>query len=104
MHAVQPNIPVILGSLDPHVGWIDYGQLQQQVRYLDAMQSAMNTSVHPGGHWSWRSQIIGLIDSWHNGYPNPFFSSLTGLFAFWAIQFHINVNSSNLGQHFWVVE
>src|SRR5437016_1980699 len=27
MHAVRPGIPVLLGSLDPHVGGIDYGPL-----------------------------------------------------------------------------
>ena len=104
MHKVNPTIPVILGSMDPHVGWVDIVQLLAQVHYLDAMQKAMNTIVHPGGKWSWRSQILGLIDSWHNGYPNRNFNSLLGLFAFWAGELHINLSSGQLGQHLWVIE
>ena len=104
MHKVNPALPVILGSLDPHVGWVDIAQLMAQVHYLDEMQYAMNTKVHPGGKWSWRSQILGLIDSWHNGYPNRYFNSLLGLFAFWAEELHINLNSGQLGQHLWVIE
>jgi hypothetical protein len=64
----------------------------------------MNTSVHPGGNWSWRSQIVGLIDSWHNGYPNASVNSLYGLFVFWAQQFHVDLNSGGLGKHLWVIE
>ena len=55
MHAVRPEIPIILGALDPHVGGIDYQPLLDQVKYLNDMQTTMNTSVHPGGNWSWRS-------------------------------------------------
>jgi hypothetical protein len=104
MHAVQPTIPVLMGALDPHVGGVDYQPLLDQVSYLDQMQTAMNTSVHPGGHWNWRSQAIGLIDSWHNGYPSQYVNSLYGLFVFWAQQFGVSLNSGNLGKHLWVVE
>ncbi len=104
VHAVRPNIPVLLGSLDPHVGGIDYQPLVDQANYLNAVQNAMNTQVHPGGNWNWRSQIIGLIDSWHNGYPNSGVNSLYGLFSFWAQQFQVNLNSGGLGKHLWVIE
>jgi len=104
MHAVRPEIPIILGALDPHVGGIDYQPLLDQVHYLDQMQNAMNTSVHPGGHWSWRSQTVGLIDSWHNGYPNAATNSLYYLYLFWAQQFGVDLNSGALGKHLWVIE
>ncbi len=104
VHAVRPDIPVLLGSLDPKVGGVDFQGLANQVAYLNAMQTAMNTSVHPGGHWSWRSQTLGLIDSWHNGYPNQYTNSLYGLFIFWAQQFNVDLNSGGLGKHIWVVE
>jgi hypothetical protein len=64
----------------------------------------MNTKVHPGGKWRWRSQILGLIDRWHNGYPNRYFNSLLGLFAFWAEQLHVHLTSHELGKHLWVIE
>jgi hypothetical protein len=102
MHAVRPSIPIILGSLDPHVGGHDYAPLYDQVGYLNAMQYAMNTSVHSGGNWNWRSEIVGLIDSWHNGYPDQSVNSLYYLFLFWAQQF--GVSPSALGQHLWVIE
>jgi hypothetical protein len=101
---VRPDIPVLLGSLDPHVGGVDYQPLYDQVNYLDQMQSAMNSSVHPGGNWDWHNQILGLIDSWHNGYPNASVNSLYGLFTFWAQQFQVDLNSGQLGKHLWVVE
>ncbi len=104
MHAVRPGIPIIIGSLDPHVGGIDYYPLVQQEGYLNSMQYSMNTSVHPGGNWSWRSQIVGLIDSWHNGYPNQSVNSLYGLFSFWSQQFGVDLNSGALGRHLWVIE
>lgn len=104
VHTVQPGIPVLMGSLDPHVGGIDYQPLVNQVGYLDGMEYAMNTVVHPGGHWHWRSQAIGLIDSWHNGYPSQYVNSLQALFDFWAQQFGVNLASGELGQHLWVVE
>jgi hypothetical protein len=104
MHAVRPEIPIILGALDPHVGGIDYQPLLDQVKYLNDMQTAMNTSVHPGGNWSWRSQTVGLIDSWHNGYPSQSVNSLYWLFVFWAQQFGVNLNSGDLGKHLWVIE
>ena len=104
MHAVRPDMPVLLGSLDPHVGGVDYQPLVNQVNYLNAMQTAMNSIVHPGGHWNWRSETLGLIDSWHNGYPNQYTNSLYGLFLFWAQQFNVNLNSGGLGKHIWVVE
>jgi hypothetical protein len=104
VHALRPDIPVLLGSLDPKVGGIDFQGLANQVYYLNAMQAAMNSYVHPGGHWSWRSQTLGLIDSWHNGYPNRYTNSLYGLFLYWAQQFNVNLNSGALGKHIWVVE
>ncbi len=104
MHAVRPDMPVLLGSLDPHVGGVDYQPLVNQVNYLNAMQTAMNSIVHPGGHWNWHSETLGLIDSWHNGYPNQDTNSLYGLFLFWAQQFNVNLNSGGLGKHIWVVE
>jgi hypothetical protein len=104
MHSVHPNMPVLLGSLDPHVGGIDYQPLVNQVDYLNTMQSAMNSIIHPGGHWNWRSETLGLIDSWHNGYPNQYTNSLYGLFSFWAQQFNVNLDSGALGKHLWVVE
>jgi hypothetical protein len=104
MHAVQPGIPVLMGALDPHVGGVDYQPLVNQVDYLNQMQYAMNTSVHPGGNWNWRSQAIGLIDSWHNGYPNQYVNSLYGLYVFWAQQFGVSLDSGALGRHLWVVE
>ena len=104
VHAVQPNVPVLLGALDPQVGGIDFQGLYNQVNYLDQMQAAMNTQVHPGGNWTWRSQALGLIDSWHNGYPSQYVNSLDGLLVFWAQQFHVDLNSGALGKHIWVVE
>lgn len=104
IHTVRPDMPVLLGSLDPHVGGVDYQPLVNQVNYLNAMQTAMNSTVHPGGHWNWRSETLGLIDSWHNGYPNQYTNSLYGLFVFWAQQFNVNLNSGGLGKHIWVVE
>ena len=105
MHAVRPGIPIILGAMDPLVVPDDNAKLANQVQYLNAMQSAMNASVHPGGNWNWHSQIIlGLIDSWHNGYPNAATNNLYQLFAFWAQQLHIDINSGALGKHLWVIE
>jgi hypothetical protein len=104
VHAVQPNVPVLLGALDPLVSGVDYQGLSNQVNYLNAMQTAMNTQVHPGGNWTWRSQRLGLIDSWHNGYPNQYVNNLYGLLVFWAQQFHVDLNSGELGKHIWVVE
>lgn len=104
IHAASPGIPVLLGSLDPQVGGIDILPLQAQVQYLDTMEAAMNTVVHSGGHWSWRSQTIGLLDAWHNGYPSASVNSLQALFTFWAQQFHVNLANGELGQHLWVVE
>ena len=104
VHALRPDVPVLLGSLDPHVGGSDYAPLYDQVGYLNAMQAAMNTSVHPGGHWNWHTETVGLIDSWHNGYPSQSVNSLYYLFAFWAQQFGVSLNSGQLGKHLWVVE
>jgi len=104
IHAIRPDMPILLGSLDPHVGGVDYQPLVDQVNYLNAMQDAMNNIVHPGGHWSWRSKTLGLIDSWHNGYPNQYTNSLYGLFLFWAQQFNVNLDNGGLGKHIWVVE
>ncbi|GAC1348841.1 MAG: hypothetical protein NVSMB27_18140 [Ktedonobacteraceae bacterium] len=104
MHAVRPGIPIILGAMDPLVVPDDNAKLANQVQYLNAMQSAMNASVHPGGNWNWRSQILGLIDSWHNGYPNAATNNLYQLFAFWSPQLHIDINSGALGSHLWVIE
>lgn len=104
VHSIRPDIPVLLGSLDPHVGGVDHQPLLDQVQYLDQMQIAMNTVVHPGGHWDWHTQTLGLIDSWHNGYPDGSVNSLGALFAFWAQQFHVSLDNKELGKHLWVVE
>lgn len=102
VHAANPDVPALLGSLDPHVGGVDYAPLMSQVQYLNQVQSAMNSTVHPGGHWNWHTQALGLIDSWHNGYPDASVNSLYNLFLFWAQQFH--VSPSAIGQHLWVIE
>jgi hypothetical protein len=102
IHAINPTIPVLLGSLDPHVGGVDTQPLLDQVSYLNQMQQAMNTVVHPGGHWDWHTQTLGLIDSWHNGYPDNSVNSLQHLFEFWSQQF--NVATNQVGKHLWVVE
>jgi hypothetical protein len=99
IHSSNPGVPVLLGSVDPLVGGIDYGPLQDRVSYLNEVQFAMNSSVHPGGNWSWRSQTIGIIDSWHNGFPSSAVNSLGALLSFWAGQF-----GGDLGHHIWVVE
>ncbi len=99
VHAANPGIPILLGSVDPLVGGIDFGPLSDRVAYLNEMQSAMNSIVHPGGNWSWRSQKIGIIDSWHNGFPSQGVNSLRALLSFWAGQF-----GGDLGHHVWVVE
>ncbi|MEO7019259.1 MAG: hypothetical protein ABI234_03820 [Ktedonobacteraceae bacterium] len=104
IHKVRADIPVLLGSLDPHVSGIDHQAFLGQVNYLNQMQAAMNSSVHPGGNWDWHTQTLGLIDSWHNGYPNASVNNLSHIFAFWAQQFHVDPNSGALGKHLWVVE
>ena len=104
IQSVQPNVPVLMGSLDPHVGGVDTAPLADQVNYLNQMQSAMNSIVHPGGNWQWRAHAIGLIDSWHNGYPDQSVNSLSNLFIFWAQQFKVNLQNGELGKHLWVVE
>jgi len=104
IHAIYPNMPVLLGSLDPQVGGVDFQGLANQVNYLNAMQTAMNNIVHPGGHWSWHSQTLGLIDSWHNGYPNQYTNSLYELLVYWEQQFNVNLNNGGLAKHIWVVE
>jgi hypothetical protein len=63
----------------------------------------MNTIVHPGGNWTWTSQLIGLIDSWHNGYPSSSDNNLYQLFVYWAQQFGVDLNNG-LKKHIWVVE
>jgi hypothetical protein len=60
--------------------------------------------VHPHGHWNWQNQAVGLIDSWHNGYPDGSVNNLAGLYVFWAQQFGVDLNSGALGKHLWVVE
>ena len=104
MHKIRPKVPVLLGSLDPHVVGPDNQLLAQPVSYLNAVQNAMNTLVHPGGKWSWQAHQIGLIDSWHNGYPLSSDNNLYQLFVFWAQQFQVNLASGQLAQHLWVVE
>ncbi len=104
IRAVRLDIPIILGAMDPLVVPDDDAKLMNQVHYLDAMQSAMNSSVHPGGNWNWRSQTLGLIDSWHNGYPDSNTNNLYQLYAFWAQQLHIAISSGELGKHLWMVE
>lgn len=100
IHKVRAETPVILGSLDPHVAGADYQLLMDQVNYLAQMQTAMNTSVHPGGNWNWHNQTLGLIDSWHNGWAGA--NNLSALFDFWTQQFQ--VNNDQLGKHLWVIE
>ncbi len=102
IHAVNPQTPVLLGSLDPHVAGPDYQLMVGQVNYLDQMQNAMNTAVRPGTGWNWHAQTLGLIDSWYNGYHGA--NNLLGVFDFWAQQFHVDVNRGQLGKHLWVVE
>ncbi len=102
VHSVDQKIPVVLGSLDPHVAGPDYQLMVNQVNYLDQMQAAMNSTVHPGGNWNWHSQVLGLIDSWHNGYMGS--NNLAGVLNFWAQQFQVDPNSGQLGNHLWVVE
>ena len=104
IHLVRPEVPAIIGATDPQVGGTDYGPLYGQVGYLNSMQYYMNTSVLNNGNWNWRSQAVGLIDSWHNGYPGPGVNSLYYLFLFWAQQFGVDVNSGALGKHLWVIE
>jgi hypothetical protein len=104
VHLVRPEVPVIIGANDPQVGGTDYGPLYAQVNYLNSMQYYMNTSVLNHGNWSWRSQAVGLIDSWHNGYPGSGVNSLYYLFLFWAQQFGVDANSGALGKHLWVIE
>ncbi len=100
IHKVRASTPVILGSLDPHVAGPDIQLMENQVSYLNQMQTAMNSSVHPGGNWNWRSQILGLIDSWHNGWDGA--DNLSGMFNFWSQQFQLSIGQ--LGNHFWVIE
>lgn len=104
LHAIRPQAPVLLGSLDPHIVGPDNQALAKQVAYLNAVQSAMNTVVHPGGNWSWQAQQIGLIDSWHNGYPVSSDNNLYQLFVYWAQQFQVSLANGQLAQHLWVVE
>ena len=104
IHLVRPEVPAIIGAMDPQVGGADYGPLYGQVGYLNSMQYYMNTSVLNNGNWNWRSQAVGLIDSWHNGYPSAGVNSLYYLFLFWAQQFGVDVNSGALGKHLWVIE
>lgn len=93
---------VLLGSLDPHVARVDFNQLNSQIQYLNSMQWAMNNQVHRGGRWTWRSQILGLINSWHDGFPSLYVNNLQDLFFYWARA--LQVAPQNLGQHLWVVE
>lgn len=102
VHAIKPSATIVLGSLDPHVARYDGQLLQGEVQYLNEMQQAMNSSVHRGGHWTWRSQIVGLINSWHDGFPSLSVNNLHDLFAFWAGAF--DVSMGQLGNHLWVVE
>ena len=104
MQAVRPGIPVLLGSLDPHVVGPDNALLAQQVTYLNNVETAMNTIVTSGGHWHWRDNSIGLIDTWHNGYPSSSDNNLYQLFVFWAQQFQVDLASGQLAGHLWVVE
>jgi hypothetical protein len=102
VHAVNPSATIVLGSLDPHVARYDVQQLLSEVNYLNEVQQAMNARVHKGGHWTWRSQIVGMINSWHDGYPSLYVNNLRDLFAFWAWAFHIDMD--HLGNRLWVVE
>jgi hypothetical protein len=104
VQTLDPGAKVILGSVDPLVVPYDYSKLMVRVEYLNEMQAAMNTLVHPGGSWSWRSQTLGLIDSWHNGYPGDYVNNLYGLLSFWSQQLGVSLNSGRLGEHLWIVE
>ena len=101
IHAVNPGTPVLLGSLDPHVAGPDYQLMVGQVSYLNQMQNTMNTTLKRK-NWNWHNQILGLIDSWYNGYNGA--NNLAGVFDFWAGEFNVDVNSGQLGKHLWVVE
>ncbi|BCL81590.1 hypothetical protein ccbrp13_40550 [Ktedonobacteria bacterium brp13] len=102
IHKVSPQTPVLLGSLDPHVASADYQLMENQVSYLNQMQTAMNTSVHPGGNWNWHNQTLGLIDSWHNGWLGASDNNLAGVLQFWSQQFQVSMG--DIGNHIWVVE
>lgn len=102
VHALNPKVPAIIGSLDPHVAGPDYDLMVGQVNYLDQMQNAMNSTIHPGGNWDWHNLALGVIDSWHNGYGGS--NNLAGVFDFWAQQFHVDTYGGELGKHLWVVE
>jgi hypothetical protein len=102
VHLVKPTIPVLLGSLDPHIAGPDNAALTRQENYLDNVQLAMNTVVDPGGNWTWQSHIIGLNDSAHNGYPSASDNNLYQLFTFWANAFDVSLDQ--LHTHLWVVE
>jgi hypothetical protein len=102
IHRVNPQTPVLLGSLDPHVASADYQLMANQVSYLDQMQAAMNSTVHPGGNWNWRNQTLGLIDSWHNGWLGASDNNLAGVLQFWSQQFQVGMG--DIGKHIWVVE
>lgn len=101
IHAVDPQTPTLVGSLDPHVAGPDYPLMVSQVNYLNQMQHTMNTTLKRG-NWNWHTQTLGVIDSWYNGYNGA--NNLAGVFDFWALQFHVDVNSGQLGKHLWVVE
>jgi len=102
VHAVNPQTPTLMGSLDPHVAGPDYLLMAGQANYLDQMQQAMNAVIHPGGNWDWHNQTLGVIDSWHNGYFGA--NNLAGVLDFWAQQFHVARDGGELGKHVWVVE
>ena len=102
IHSIDPKVPIVVGSLDPHVAGPDYQLMINQVSYLDQMQTAMNSIIHPGGNWNWHNQVLGMIDSWHNGYLGS--NNLAGVLDFWAQQFQVTPNGGQLGGHMWVVE
>ncbi|MBV9259414.1 MAG: hypothetical protein JO215_15465 [Ktedonobacteraceae bacterium] len=101
IHAVNSKTPTLVGSLDPHVAGADYQLMQGQAYYLNQMQYTMNTTLKRG-NWNWHNQILGVIDSWYNGYSGA--NNLAGVFDFWAQEFNVDVNSGKLGRHLWVVE
>src|SRR5260370_16712494 len=50
VHAVSPNIPVLLGSLDPQVGGVNYQPLPHPLAYLHAVQPPLKPPLLPSAN------------------------------------------------------
>jgi len=102
-HSVRSDIPVLLGAFTPQVVDSPDGQahLQAQIGYLNSLQIAMRL-LPSQTEWDWHQQRVGLVDSWHNGYPDPNDNNLLDLFNYWAGMFQVSL--SDLGKHLWVTE